>query len=108
MIEIIIRNLISNAIKFSRSGDTITISAEVKGGNLFFRVTDTGVGMTKEQITRIQRKEGFTVPGTANEKGAGIGLTLVSEFTSMHQGNLQITSEPGRGSSFMVIIPSVN
>ncbi len=108
MIEIICRNLISNAIKFSNPGGIITVGAEVKGGNLFFRVADTGVGMTKDQIGKLNRRDGFTLPGTANEKGAGIGLTLVSEFTAMHQGDIKITSEPGKGSSFMVIIPSVN
>jgi signal transduction histidine kinase len=108
MMETIFRNLISNAIKFSNPGGKITISAKKKDGMIFFIVTDEGIGMTEEQIDVIKNNGGFTRRGTVNEKGAGIGLTLVREFTSIHKGELNITSKPDRGSRFEVIIPCVN
>ncbi len=53
-------------------------------------VADNGVGMTKEQIDKVMHNGGFTRRGTANEKGAGIGMTLVREFTAIHKGTLDI------------------
>ena len=108
MMETIFRNLISNAIKFSNPGGSITIGGDIINDRIFFRVTDQGIGMNNEQINKITSNGGFTRRGTANEKGAGIGLTLVREFTSIHQGELNITSKPNEGSSFEVVIPCIN
>jgi len=81
MMETIYRNLISNAIKFSNPGGTITIGLSKTDGMTRFWVMDEGVGMSKEEIGKITRNGGVTRRGTANEKGAGMGLTLVREFT---------------------------
>jgi two-component system sensor histidine kinase/response regulator len=108
MMEIIFRNLISNAIKFSNSGSEITIGAKRTNNKIVFKVSDQGIGMTEEQIEKITNNGGFTRRGTANEKGAGIGLTLVREFTSIHKGVLNIASKPDEGSRFEVIIPCIN
>lgn len=108
MMETIIRNLISNAIKFSNPGGTISISGERNNHSLTFRITDHGIGMTPEQIDKILHNGGFTRRGTANEKGAGIGLSLVQNFTSIHQGKINISSKPGEGTSFEVVIPCIN
>ena len=108
MMETIIRNLISNSIKFSNKGGAITISSEIIDDKIYFRVADQGIGMTEEQIHLITKNGGFTRRGTANEKGAGIGLTLVREFAVIHQGVLNITSTPNEGSIFEVVIPCIN
>ncbi|MEN8226816.1 MAG: tetratricopeptide repeat protein, partial [Bacteroidota bacterium] len=108
MMETICRNLISNAIKFSNPGGTITISANMMNDRIYLRVTDMGIGLNKEQINKIINNGGFTRRGTANEKGAGIGLTLVREFTAIHHGELNIKSKPNEGSSFEVVIPCIN
>jgi signal transduction histidine kinase len=105
MFETIIRNLISNAVKFSRSNGTIHIEAEEDDDLVHFKITDQGIGMTEDQLRKLDNKGGFTRRGTANEKGAGIGLTLVKEFTAMHHGQLRISSKPEKGSSFEVVIP---
>ncbi len=105
MMETIIRNLISNAIKFSNPRGTIRISTGKSDGSIFIRIADQGIGMTVEQINKITSNGGFTRRGTANEKGAGIGLTLVREFTALHNGRLSITSKPNEGSIFEVVIP---
>ncbi|MCK4749487.1 MAG: tetratricopeptide repeat protein [Bacteroidales bacterium] len=105
MMETMLRNLISNAIKFSNRGGTITLSAELEDDSVHFAITDQGIGLTQEQIVKITSNGGFTRRGTDNEKGAGIGLTLVREFTSIHNGQLHITSEPGKGSCFEIVFP---
>ena len=105
MMETIIRNLISNAIKFSHPGGHISVSTNKKNENIFFRVADQGIGLTKEEIINITSNGGSSRRGTANEKGAGIGLTLVREFTALHRGSLNITSKPNEGSVFEVVIP---
>ncbi len=105
MMETIFRNLISNAIKFTDRGGAIGISAIKKGKNVVFSVSDEGIGMTAEQINKIKNNGGYTRRGTANEKGAGMGLTLVREFTNIHKGRLNIKSEPDKGSTFEVVIP---
>jgi signal transduction histidine kinase len=61
--------------------------------------------MSPEQIRKLHFNGGFTRRGTANEKGAGMGLTLVREFTHAHRGELVILSEPGKGSTFEVSFP---
>lgn len=107
MMEIMLRNLISNSIKFSNPGGQISIYTEKKGDSIYIRINDSGIGMTEEQIHKILNNGGFTRRGTANEKGAGIGLTLVREFTSLHKGKLKVTSEPNEGSCFELKIPCI-
>jgi signal transduction histidine kinase len=107
MMETIFRNLISNAIKFSNPGGTVTISLSEDEKMVKIKVADQGIGMSPEQIHKIQMNGGFTRRGTANEKGAGMGLNLVREFTHVHKGNLSIRSEPGKGSTFEVSFPCI-
>jgi len=108
MMETIYRNLISNAIKFSTQGGTITIGLFKADGMVRFLVSDQGIGMTQEEIQKILQNGGLSRRGTANEKGAGMGLTLVREFTKIHNGELSIKSEPNKGSTFEIIIPFIN
>ena len=68
-------------------------------------MTDNGVGMTKEQIDKVLNNGGFSSRGTANEKGAGIGMILVREFTAIHQGSVIIRSEPGEGTTVSLSFP---
>ncbi|MBE9517437.1 MAG: HAMP domain-containing histidine kinase, partial [Bacteroidetes bacterium] len=107
MMETIYRNLISNAIKFSNPGGTITIGLNKTDGMTHFRVTDQGIGMSEEELHKLTQNGGNTRRGTANEKGAGMGLSLVREFTKIHNGELFITSEPDKGSTFEVVIPCI-
>lgn len=108
MMEAIFRNLVSNAVKFSHSGGKVEIKLFVENAHFNFSVRDEGVGMSEEEIIKIQKDENFTRRGTDNEKGAGMGLTLVREFTQLHCGEFIIHSEEGKGSTFAVIIPCIN
>jgi signal transduction histidine kinase len=108
MMEVIFRNLISNAIKFTDRKGKITISAGKETGRVYFVIADQGIGMNPEQIDKVMNNGGYTRRGTDNEKGAGMGLTLVREFTSIHKGELKVSSQPEEGSVFEVIIPCGN
>ena len=106
MLETVIRNLLSNAIKFSETGGTVSISANPENGNTVIKVTDHGIGMSRDQTEKVMSNSGYTRRGTANEKGAGIGLTLVREFIAIHKGSIKISSEEGKGTSITVTLPN--
>ncbi|MFN3529667.1 MAG: ATP-binding protein [Bacteroidia bacterium] len=103
MIRFILRNLVGNAIKFSEHGH-IQVDVESVGITAWqFKVTDQGIGMTESQLAKLfDWEKRFTTPGTQNEKGTGIGLLLCQEFIALHQGNLKIETELGKGTSFIV------
>lgn len=100
MIEFILRNLISNAVKFTPERGRIVVQIEQLDNKVCFLVKDSGVGMDDQSIQKILAGETFTKQGTANEKGHGIGLTVVKEFIKKHGGMLKIESELGKGSEF--------
>ena len=106
MISTILRNLISNAIKFTNPEGAIIISAEQKQNELLISVTDNGVGIKKEVIEKLFRiEEGFSTIGTKNEKGTGLGLILCKEFIEKHGGKIWVESKAGKGSRFCFTIP---
>ena len=106
MISSVIRNLISNAIKFTKKNGKVKIDAQMKGDQVEISVSDNGVGMTKESIEKLFRIEtSFTTRGTENEKGTGLGLLLCKEFVEKHGGEIWLTSVLGQGSKFIISIP---
>jgi signal transduction histidine kinase len=106
MISTVLRNLISNAIKYSNSGGEVRISAEVKTEGVLVSVGDTGVGISKANIEKIFRiDESFSTPGTNNENGTGLGLILCKEFVEKHNGEIWVESKEGLGSTFSFTIP---
>ncbi len=106
MIGTVLRNLISNAIKFTNPGGEITIRAELVEKELIVSVSDNGVGIEQENLAKLFRiDENFTVPGTQNEHGTGLGLLLCKEFIDIHKGKIWAESEPGIGSRFYFSIP---
>lgn len=106
MIQVILRNLVSNAIKFCRKGDTITITGQRRGGFVEICVADTGVGIKEDILEKIRRKESITTYGTAREKGTGLGMLLCREFTEANGGFFRIDSEWGKGSWFYFTMPA--
>ncbi len=105
-IDIIVRNLLLNALKFTEEGGTITIQSRDEDNQVTLDIVDTGVGMTEEQIGKLFKvNTHFTTTGTKNEKGAGLGLLLCKEFVEANQGTLSVKSEPGNGSQFSVTLP---
>ncbi len=105
MIETVIRNLISNALKFTKAGGTITVIAEKEGGFVKVSVKDTGVGMPekiREKLFKVDKH--ITTRGTNDEKGTGLGLIISKEFVEMHGGRIYVESEEGKGSTFTFTI----
>ncbi|NPA68738.1 MAG: PAS domain S-box protein [Chlorobi bacterium] len=101
MFKTIVRNLISNAVKFTERGGYIEITTEENGNNIQINITDNGTGMTEEQKEKIFKlDESFSLPGTENEKGTGLGLAVCKEFVEKNGGEIFVKSELGRGSMF--------
>jgi len=106
MIKTIIRNLISNAIKFTPRNGEIWVSAQNKHENITISVKDSGIGMsdeTKAKLFNISDK--LSTKGTEDENGTGLGLLLCNEFAKRHKGRILVESEPEKGSTFTLILP---
>jgi signal transduction histidine kinase len=105
MISTVLRNLISNSIKFTKNGGSITISSNYLGNKTEICVKDTGVGMTKPQIHDLFRSDIKTsTRGTSNESGSGIGLKICKDFIERNNGKFMIESEVNKGSTFKFIL----
>ena len=107
MVEIVIQNLLANAIKFSKIGDVITVSNRERNGKVLICVEDTGVGISKENQRKLFKNSGFTTRGTNEEKGTGLGLSICRELVELNNGSIWVESEPNLGSKFFVELPKV-
>lgn len=106
MLTAILRNIISNAIKYSHPGGTITVNAVKQIDYVEILVSDTGIGMSEETKNGIFKINGHvSVPGTENESGSGLGMILCKEFIDRHNGTIWVESELGIGSKFGFRIP---
>ncbi len=105
MIEIVLRNLISNAIKFTPASGVISIFGEVSRSTAIIFVEDTGIGMTTEQTDRLFGHQSITTRGTANEKGTGFGLILCREFVEKNGGTIGLKTYANKGSTFYFTLP---
>ncbi len=105
ILEIVLRNLVSNAIKFSGKNDVITISGKKKKGFFEIGVSDTGVGITADNLSKIESSNFFTSYGTQHEKGTGLGLIICRDLVAKCSGNLSIQSEFGKGTHVSVLLP---
>ncbi|WP_289053981.1 tetratricopeptide repeat-containing sensor histidine kinase [Carboxylicivirga marina] len=102
----ILRNLISNAIKFSRIGSVIYVTAGVKNNMIEISVADSGVGIRQENLEKLFMVDStFSTKGTLNEKGTGLGLVLCKEFVEINKGSIWAESELEKGSTFYFTIP---
>ncbi|MEJ7694004.1 PAS domain S-box protein [Daejeonella sp.] len=106
MLASIIRNLVTNAIKFTNKDGRVVISAERKGKNCLFSVSDNGIGVPAQDIGKLFSDDtGFTSSGTLGEKGTGMGLGLCRNFIEKHGGKIWVESIQGEGSTFYFTIP---
>ena len=105
MIEIVIQNLLANALKFSKNGDKITISNHISNGHCILSVADTGVGISKSNIEKLFKSNSFTTMGTNNEKGTGLGLSICKELVELNNGKIWVESTVNVGSTFYVQLP---
>ena len=106
MIKTILRNLISNAIKYTNNRGEITIDAGECDQFVEISVSDTGIGISRETQRKLFKMDAFrSKSGTNNERGTGLGLLLCKEFVEMHGGKISVESEPGMGSKFKFTLP---
>lgn len=102
ILETILRNLLTNAVKFSNEGGKVLVSTKEKNNHLFISVSDDGIGMNQEKIQAILQSDVSKSIGTSGEKGSGIGLVLVKELTKQINAELIIESQEGLGSVFKI------
>lgn len=106
MINTVLRNLISNAIKFTKPGGAIVLEVTEEKNKFTVSVNDNGIGIPKDLIGKLFRiDENFSTHGTANESGTGLGLILCKEFVEKHGGKIWVESEEGKGSTFYFSLP---
>lgn len=102
----VLSNLLSNAIKFSPEGAEVSAHARLDEDAIVFQIEDHGLGIPREELGLLFRKFSVTsTRPTRGEKGSGLGLYIVSEFTKLHGGRVDVESEAGRGSAFTVRLP---
>jgi len=107
MLNTVIRNIVSNALKYSNIDGRVAVFASIKNAKLHCSITDNGIGMTKEDAVKLYHLEHTTsTPGTDNEKGTGLGLILCKELIAKHNGIVGVESEIGKGSNFWFEIPN--
>jgi len=106
MFQTVLRNLVSNAIKFSNNNGKIHIYAIKDAADVIITVSDNGIGIAKNNIEKlfdITQKQ--STSGTADERGTGLGLIICKEFVEKHKGKIWVESELGKGSDFKFTIP---
>lgn len=109
MVDTVIRNLIANALKFTRPGGQVTISAAKTGHYVEVKVRDTGVGIPETDIGKLFKIEvHHSTAGTAREKGTGLGLILCKELIELNRGQIWIDSELGQGTTVTFTLPVVD
>jgi signal transduction histidine kinase len=103
----VLRNLISNSIKFTPSGGKITISAETENKHVQIMVSDTGVGISAKRLPELFRIDTkVSTIGTDDERGSGLGLILCKEFVEKQGGKITVQSKVGQGSQFKFTLPT--
>ncbi|HEU5291617.1 MAG TPA: HAMP domain-containing sensor histidine kinase [Cyclobacteriaceae bacterium] len=106
MTKLILRNTLSNAIKFSHPNGAIEIYSKQDNGYVMLSIKDEGIGMSGDEIDRLFTMRVQSSPGTANERGTGIGLYLTKEFVTLNKGEIRIESTKGKGSMVKITLPS--
>ncbi|MBV8389367.1 MAG: tetratricopeptide repeat-containing sensor histidine kinase [Mucilaginibacter sp.] len=105
-IKVVLRNLISNAIKFTDVKGTIKLNSAYEENKVIISVQDTGKGMTTDEVDKLfYPQTHFSQPGTLGENGTGIGLLLCKELVELNGGKMWINSKPGKGSTFFFSLP---
>ena len=107
MFSSVLQNLLSNAIKFTPAGGRIDITARISEGRTEVVVTDTGVGMSPEQVSKLFQLGACTSrPGTEGETGTGLGLAICHDLIRKNRGHISVKSQEGQGSTFTVSLPA--
>ncbi|WP_426294081.1 sensor histidine kinase [Dyadobacter endophyticus] len=105
MMQLILRNIVGNAIKFTGIGGHIVVKTEGRGSNCLISIQDDGIGMSEEKQQSIFSLNVESTFGTNNEKGVGLGLMICMEFIKAQNGKIWLESTPGEGTCFYILVP---
>ena len=109
MLKAVLRNLVSNAIKFTNTGGQINIYVEKNNSNITIAISDNGIGIKSENLTKLfDISQIQTTTGTAEETGTGLGLVLCKQFVEKHKGKIWVESEYGKGTVFKFTLPVIS
>jgi len=109
MLKTILRNLITNGIKFSHPDGEVIVNAEANNEEVKISVSDKGIGMDQETVNKVlNRKITYTTEGTSGEKGSGLGLDLCIDFVEKHNGEIWADSQSNKGTTFTFTLPLQN
>jgi signal transduction histidine kinase len=106
MMQTVVRNLVSNAIKFTHAAGKVEITAVAKNGSVSVRISDTGTGIPENELQKLFTMQGVSRPGTQLEKGTGIGLAVCKDFVERNGGKITVESTVGVGTTFEFTIPT--
>jgi signal transduction histidine kinase len=107
MMDTVLRNLLSNALKFTHQGGKIQVSAQPNGAHVDIMVADTGTGIPKEDLPRLFRIDiKYSHHGTAGEEGTGLGLILCKDLVEKNNGRIWVESIPRKGTTFTIRLPA--
>lgn len=106
-LSLVLRNVLGNALKFSRPGDQINVTTKIHDHFVQIIVSDTGIGIPRGQLAKLFQLEGhYTTQGTTNERGTGLGLLLCKEYIEKNNGKIFIESEEGKGTTVIIELPA--
>lgn len=105
ILEIVLRNIISNAIKFSHPNEIVSVTGQAVNGFYEIMVSDTGTGISAEMLAKINSKMFYTSPGTNNEQGTGLGIIICRDLVEKCNGSFKIDSQPGKGTLVTIRLP---
>jgi len=106
MTETVLRNLISNAIKFTRTGGTIAVMAESRDGSVIIKIVDNGVGIDEKRLDNLFKMDvGYSTKGTEKESGTGLGLIICKDFVERQKGKIWVESKKDKGTTFYISLP---
>ncbi len=109
IVSTVIRNLVSNALKFTDNGGKISITSVEKNNLIEISVIDTGIGISEENINKLFKIDThYTTQGTSDEKGTGLGLIICKEFIKKSGGKIWVESKPDIGSAFKFTLPKIS
>lgn len=107
MVSTVLRNILSNAVKFTPVGGEINIEAGINANFVVVKISDTGIGMSEQEIKNLFfLNKTLSAKGTEGEVGSGLGLILCQEFVKKNRGAIDIQSKPGVGSTFIISLPA--
>ena len=108
MLNLVIRNILTNAVKFTNEDGNVAVKGNLLGNQVEITISDDGVGIEKENMTKIFSSGSFSTTGTKKEMGTGLGLSLCKEFIEKNNGQISVQSTPGEGTTFSIVLPGAN